>query len=216
MNLYEALEIPKNASLSTVRAAYRRAAKKAHPDHGGTKEKFAEIVLARDVLSDETRRERYDRTRTADETEADQTESAALVAVMEAVSHVFQVCEARRLAVETVDVVKDGRTFIETKLHGFEEQRRQAVANAKKFHKFAARFHPKKKDGLNRIRAMIDARAAELERDVEKLVQPVAVLKRAMDILAQHSYVVDKTPEYSTTDACTDSIRRIQNLGMWR
>ncbi|WP_373086934.1 DnaJ C-terminal domain-containing protein [Sneathiella sp.] len=64
-NLYSILEIEKGASQKEIKSAYRRLAKKHHPDAnpGDTKvdEKFKEISAAYHILSDETQRARYDR-----------------------------------------------------------------------------------------------------------------------------------------------------------
>lgn len=63
MNLYDTLEIKKGASISMIRAAYRRLARLYHPDKvQGMDNKFQEVKHAYEVLSDEDRRARYDRT----------------------------------------------------------------------------------------------------------------------------------------------------------
>lgn len=62
---YEVLGIDKNADAATIKKAYRKLAKKYHPDtnKGDPKadEKFKEITEAYDVLSDEEKRKQYDR-----------------------------------------------------------------------------------------------------------------------------------------------------------
>jgi molecular chaperone DnaJ len=57
---YEVLGIPKNASADEVKKAFRRLARKHHPDAGGDEERFKEINEAYDVLSDKEKREQYD------------------------------------------------------------------------------------------------------------------------------------------------------------
>ena len=63
-DLYEILGVPRKASLEDVKKAYRRLAKKYHPDvNPGNKqaeEKFKEITAAFEVLGDEKRRKLYD------------------------------------------------------------------------------------------------------------------------------------------------------------
>ena len=61
-DLYAALDLPRDAPPEAVRKAYRRAAKKAHPDTGGTASKFALVKLAHDTLTDDARRAHYDAT----------------------------------------------------------------------------------------------------------------------------------------------------------
>ena len=64
-NLYSILGISKSASQQDVKSAYRKLAKKHHPDAnpGDTKveEKFKEISSAYHILGDEKQRARYDR-----------------------------------------------------------------------------------------------------------------------------------------------------------
>lgn len=62
---YEVLGVSKDASLNDIKLAYRRLARKHHPDLNKTdpkaKDKFIELQEAYDVLSDENKRSNYDR-----------------------------------------------------------------------------------------------------------------------------------------------------------
>lgn len=62
---YDLLGVARNASQNDIRAAYRRLAKKLHPDlNPGDKDaqrKFQEVSAAYDVLGDEEKRSRFDR-----------------------------------------------------------------------------------------------------------------------------------------------------------
>lgn len=63
-DLYALLQVPRTASLDEIKTAYRRLARKYHPDlNPGDKEaeeKFKEISLAFEILSDEGKRKLYD------------------------------------------------------------------------------------------------------------------------------------------------------------
>ena len=64
---YKVLGVPKNASSSEIKKAYRRLAQKNHPDaNPGNKEaeeRFKEVSAAYDVLGDEEKRTSYDHVR---------------------------------------------------------------------------------------------------------------------------------------------------------
>ena len=61
---YEVLGISKSASADEIKRAYRKMAKKYHPDvnkEPGAEEKFKEVQEAYDVLSDDNKKAAYDR-----------------------------------------------------------------------------------------------------------------------------------------------------------
>jgi len=58
--LYNTLNVEKNATEKQIRKAWRKLAKKHHPDRGGDTEVFKKCEAAYEVLSDSTKRELYD------------------------------------------------------------------------------------------------------------------------------------------------------------
>ena len=59
--LYELLEVDKKASKDEIKKAYRKIARKAHPDKGGDPEVFKDINNAYEILSDDQKRATYDK-----------------------------------------------------------------------------------------------------------------------------------------------------------
>jgi len=62
-DLYSILGIPKDADQATIRKAYKKLARKYHPDlnkESGADDRFKEVTTAYEVLSDEQRRNLYD------------------------------------------------------------------------------------------------------------------------------------------------------------
>ena len=62
MDLYQLLEIDRNATADEIRKAYLKLSKKHHPDRGGDPEQFKKIQKAYDVLSDIQARDFYNMT----------------------------------------------------------------------------------------------------------------------------------------------------------
>lgn len=61
INYYKVLGVPRNASQSEIKNAYRKLAKERHPDHtGGSEAGFARLQEAHAVLSDPNRRRQHD------------------------------------------------------------------------------------------------------------------------------------------------------------
>jgi curved DNA-binding protein len=65
IDYYKVLEIDKNASEADIKKAYRKLARKYHPDlnpnDAGAKKKFQQINEANEVLSDPEKRKKYDK-----------------------------------------------------------------------------------------------------------------------------------------------------------
>lgn len=73
-DLYNDLDVSKDATDDEIKDAYRKKARSHHPDLGGDEEKFKKSLFAYNVLKDSTKREKYDRT---GNTETEDTNSAA-------------------------------------------------------------------------------------------------------------------------------------------
>ena len=64
---YQTLGVPRTATADEIKKAFRKLARKHHPDAGGDEAKFKELNEAYEVLSDEKKRNLYDQYGTANE-----------------------------------------------------------------------------------------------------------------------------------------------------
>ena len=62
MDLYKVLGVDRSADGQEVKRAFQKLAKTHHPDKGGDEEKFKEIRMAHDILTDDSKRKHYDLT----------------------------------------------------------------------------------------------------------------------------------------------------------
>src|SRR5438105_675136 len=101
-DLYESLEVDRNAGKDEVKAAYRRRAKTCHPDAGGDRAEFEEIKLAAGVLLDAHRRRLYDETGKVEEPKADLVLQEAIGCIDQILSPVLANLDA---PLDNVDLV---------------------------------------------------------------------------------------------------------------
>jgi len=195
-DLYEALGVPKSADEETIRKAYRRQAKAAHPDGGGSVAQFSLVKLALDTLTDDARRKRYDETGQAESPQPDTLEAQALNAVHQMVDLVVQTAEERGIPLDQLDVVADSIQTIKNRLAELDEAHRQAKAKIEPARRLAARFKSKR-GKVNRIGPMMMARVGYLEEVAANIAKDRPTLVRAMEILADHTYDYTTTPPAS-------------------
>ncbi|CAE8701772.1 unnamed protein product [Polarella glacialis] len=66
LSLYQVLGCEQVASFAEIRACFKRQALSVHPDKGGSKEAFQQVLAAFEILADPLARARYDRHHLAD------------------------------------------------------------------------------------------------------------------------------------------------------
>tara|TARA_B100001769_G_C22086982_1_gene586030 strand:+ start:273 stop:1406 length:1134 start_codon:yes stop_codon:yes gene_type:complete len=67
--LYNLIGVSENASMAEIKKEFRKKALKSHPDKGGDPEEFKKLGAAYNILSDEAKREKYDRFGITDDNE---------------------------------------------------------------------------------------------------------------------------------------------------
>ena len=192
-DLYGALGVDRSASAGDIRAAYRRQAKKAHPDApGGSAEAFGKLGRAVAILSDPRRRAKYDTTGTVDEGVDNSVGLAlelAFTTVCTAMAHVEQ--SGRRI--EQTDIVglavgtlKQSLAELNGKIADYKRESAKALALGKRFK--AKRGKP------NHLAMMCEARARDIDRAADMLRKDVELRTAAIAILNDHTFAVDAPP----------------------
>jgi len=199
---YEALGVDKNAGPEEIKAAFRRAAQRAHPDkEGGSAEKFYPIRKAYEVLSDRDRRARYDRTGADDEQPIDSIRQEA----MGALAGLFlQGIEA--LDVDHVDLVGAVRNAIAKQEQTLEQNVRQFEAKIGKLER-AHRRLVRKGRGMDTVGDMLKREIDKGRDQLKDADRERERFKIMRSILAQYAYRADAAAGTTTTTTAFAWIR---------
>lgn len=185
--LYDELGVERGASKERVKRAYRKKAKRVHPDvSGGDKEAFQRLQLAYDTLADDAARERYDRTGQAggsggSKRDKATAEMAKLIAIV---------------AAETTDpsrqnILEMAREKVRHAMLNAKMSQSDAKVAANRLRQAALRFSVKA-DGAENFPAAVLLQGAERAEQAAALKQDeLDTLEEALAVLAQFEYRTD-------------------------
>ena len=191
-NPYADLDVPADASAAEIKAAYRRKAKQAHPDNGGSADEFSKVNRAKLVLLDPERRRKFDQSGAVDEGVDDEM-ARAMNIVTGVIDSVFTVIQNERGDPANFDVLGDARKMVGDQI---EQTRNQIAENdriIKVLRKTAARFKPKR-GKVNRISSLLDSRARQIEEGNAGNRKNLGAMEAAYTILKDHDYEWERSP----------------------
>lgn len=212
MNLYEVLGLKPDAGVAQIRAAYRKLSAIHHPDkEGGNEEKFREIKDAYDVLIDQGRRARYDKT---GRTDADPVTPEAIRNVMEGM--IIGVINHEREDGSTDDPVWDD---IKHKIIlSIRASRREVMANIKNGEKklrraktLAARFKPKQE--ADPVGDIFRDRIAAIENQLQSFKDALELSVATEKAFSEYEYEVGPGPEGQNDPGPTLRLSGVRFLG---
>lgn len=201
-NLYETLGVGRAAAAHEIKSAFRKAAKRAHPDAGGNADEFSRLNRAYLVLVDPDRRAEYDRTGKVDE-HADNSHLAALQVLHQMMDEIIEQVGERIC----VDVVAEMRRAMDAKLAQIAREITTCRRKVVRLARFASKF--RKEAGENVLRKMVEAKIAGAERGIESAEKAIADITKARALLDGYSFEPDPderpmmwaTNTFSTTAA---------------
>ena len=196
MNPYEQLGVPRDATAAEVGAAFKKKAKRAHPDAGGKAEDFDQLSKCRALLCDAKRRADYDRTGKFDEPEPDNAHAQACQLATQCVFAVFAAIEKQGMCIEDHDVVALAISDIKTQLKGAKAHCVELRKEAKRAQKTAKRFSHRK-NAPSFLRRALEARADEIARGVVIDEKQIDIAEAAIKILADEVFEIDAPPTYT-------------------
>ncbi len=181
MSHYDTLGVARDATPDEIKAAYRQAASRAHPDReGGSADSMKAVNVANDVLSDPERRARYDQTG-HDAPPQDSLEVKARATVLQELTGVLT-AGGDPIAMARDSVAGKMRTVDQAL-----ERTRKKIATLEKLRPDVSVV-----DGDNLVHMLIDQQLAAAAQEIQTLEawRPVGV--RALEILDQHRFTGER------------------------
>lgn len=188
-DLYNTLGLDRSASSTDIRKAYRRKAKEHHPDQGGDPQAFHALTRAHDVLGDDAKRERYDRTGKVDDSPA-QNEDAAALAMLAAL--IESIGEDENAVHE--DIIGTMRNALKDAGKQVDVQLGDAKKTVKRFEKLAKQLK-RKANASGVVAAMFANNVAKAQARVDAGVAHRRNIDRAVELLEGYSFEPEKAPQ---------------------
>jgi curved DNA-binding protein CbpA len=192
MNPYEILGVRRNASLKTIKAAYRAKAKLAHPDvHGGSAEDFHALHRAWRILSDPARRLVFDQTGRTDDADPDNTRTQVLSAAFMALEAALDRLRDSRPDPLRCDVVREMVIMTNDQLRQRRVEHDQVAELAEFYQSLLGRF-ARHDSAPSEFDGMIASKLVDIERQLQESVHRIEVLKKTLDLIRDHSFRCDQ------------------------
>jgi curved DNA-binding protein CbpA len=210
IDLYEVLGVKREAARKDIHKAYRRKAKIAHPDSGGSVEAFNELVAAYSVLSDAEARAKYDETGEIEPPRPDNFDGGAIEIIAEKLGLVIHADHD----LETMDV----GALIEQAIRDDIAARKASVIHqqraAERLAALRARTKRKAEGNDNLVARVLDWHEVAIRNHIKKHEDSVRFLERALEILQDYSFADDlaTVPAEEVTGALNDILVALDEL----
>lgn len=188
-DLYADLGVSREATAAEIRSAFKKRVKKTHPDVGGNPDEFAKVTMAKLILLDPKRRAKYDEDGTID-AEPDNELAVIMNYATAAIDEVLKQCDKTRRRPDTVDVVALAKDVLRDTVNRVKAEISKLKGGVSECRSIAKRFKSKK-GKANRIRAVYDARAGDIERRIAACENDRDKYQKAIDLLGEHEFEFD-------------------------
>jgi curved DNA-binding protein CbpA len=179
---YDTLGVPKNASKAEIKRAYKKAAQRAHPDrNGGNEDRFKELNAAHALLSDNGRREHYNRfgeSGVSDERNRALQEVAGLF-----IMGAENLPEGQNIKDMIVSQVEQGIAQRHSQISAF----RSKIANLER----AMKRVKKKTPGPNLVHQFFEAQILNNKNNIAAKEKELERAKLMLEIIADYEYVIE-------------------------
>lgn len=189
-SLYDLLGVGKKAKPATIRSAYRKKAKAAHPDVlGGNAEVFASLKKAHDVLMDTKARANYDRTGQIDPQIPDPGRGPAMAMLAQALENVLSECTKANRDPREINIVEACKEYVAHCVDGTNKRMAAIKKRQSQLQALAGRFTAK--DADNVLEMIVFGRLSTIEAELAGLESQIKIAAEAGAILKTQRFKVD-------------------------
>ncbi|MGH6831834.1 MAG: DnaJ domain-containing protein [Methyloceanibacter sp.] len=186
-DLYQILGVRRSTAPEEIQRAYRRKAKTAHPDGGGSVKAFSDLSTAYTVLSDPNRRERYDRTGEIEPLRPNNLDVSAIEVIAQKLGLIIHAeCD-----VTSVDI----DALIEQAIREDIAERNAGISSLRRAMERARRLRDRvkrKADGqANMLARVLDWHETTAKSHIKQSEEAVSSMERALEILKDYSFADD-------------------------
>jgi curved DNA-binding protein CbpA len=182
--LYDELELPKNCTSAEIKQQYRILAQIHHPDKGGDEEKFKQIKLAYEILSDPTKRAHYDSTgEHYDETSID---SEVYTRLSNMITHFTQ-----HINPDIDDLILKMKVDI----HQAQHQTSNAILECNNVIKKLTTISQKiklKKEGENLLKTLVETKITQRHNELTTHRKTLLVFAKMLEILEDYHFSLEE------------------------
>lgn len=196
-DLYEILGVSKDATKKEIQKAYRELSKKHHPDIGGDENLFKDIAQAYSILSNDIKRERYDKTGDVKEPNTD-------ARLLDILNQLF----TQAVYKEAHNPLEEVQSRIQGEIYNFDERMRDCNERKKLLNKTLKRLSCKKGE-KNILKQIIELNIDLNNKEIGILKEELTFFKDIKKHLKNYTFKEDKDTinKWASTEPT--------NVGIW-
>lgn len=189
-NLYEILDVPKDASESDIKKAYRKKAQTSHPDKdGGDEELFKAVQKAYEILSDANKRKHYDET---GEESKDNLNNDVIESLIGIVLNVVQGNDVKRN-----NILATAITLVHRQQDAHRSKRKQAELEHERLVEAASRIScVEGKENI--LKLALESQANRIKMALQEIDKVLSIGEEILVVIADYSYETDQMPTWGT------------------
>lgn len=208
MDLYEILDVDKDATEDEIRKNYKKKAMVIHPDRNNGEDRgFTDLQKAYEVLSDPGRRKKYDETGSVDE--APKSEAV----IRAELARLFGMMIETEQDFKHTDMVEVAKGHVNGVLTQVKDEIKNEQAKLDKLLTAKSRMH-RKEGKINMFAGVLAEREAKIGRRLEGLVFGIEINEKILAELDEYEYTFEEVAQQETSLQYF-IIRPQQGSGAW-